>query len=274
MSKGFLVLAQKSEVDYLKQAYALAKSIKASQATVKNISLVTNDAVSEDYREVFDNIIPIPFGDAAKDSEWKVENRWKLYHASPYDETIILDADMLILDDVSLLWDYCSNRDLHFTSKVIDYKGRVITDNVYRKTFTENHLPNLYSGLFYFKKSDFSLEFFKTLEFVVYNWQRVYADITPKSTQKFFSFDVAVSITAKILNVEDAVIDKSSPFKFVHMKPALQGWEPTPGSWLSQTLINFNSNKELYINNFKQIGVFHYVEDDFLTDKILEKLNG
>lgn len=274
MSKGFLVLAQKSEVDYLKQAYALAKSIKASQATVKNISLVTNDAVSEDHREVFDNIIPIPFGDAAKDSEWKVENRWKLYHASPYDETIILDADMLILDDVSLLWDYCSNRDLHFTSKVIDYKGRVITDNVYRKTFTENHLPNLYSGLFYFKKSDFSLEFFKTLEFVVYNWQRIYADITPKSTQKFFSFDVAVSITAKILNVEDAVIDKSSPFKFVHMKPALQGWEPTPGSWLSQTLINFNSNKELYINNFKQIGVFHYVEDDFLTDKILEKLNG
>lgn len=274
MSKGFLVLAQNSDTDYLKQAYALAKSIKKTQTVHNNISLVTNDIVPEQYQNVFDNIIPIPFDDAAKSSEWKVENRWKLYYASPYDETIVLDSDMLFLEDMTSLWKYCSDKELHFTSKVVDHKNRQVVDVVYRKTFVENNLPNLYCGLFYFKKSDFCLEFFKTLEFVVYNWQKMFAEITPKNTQKFFSLDVATSITAKILNIEDLITSKNSPFKFVHMKPAIQGWEPTPGSWLSQTLINFNNDFELYINNFKQQGLFHYVEDDFLTDKILEILNG
>ena len=50
----------------------------------------------------FDQIIPIPFGDAADDSEWKVENRWKIYHASPYDETIVMDTDMLVLQNIDI----------------------------------------------------------------------------------------------------------------------------------------------------------------------------
>jgi hypothetical protein len=38
-------------------------------------------------------------------------------------------------------------------------------------------------------------------------------------------------------------------------------------------VVNFTDSKELYLNNFRQRGVFHYVEDAFLTDKIIEKLN-
>ena len=43
MSKGFLVLAQNSDVDYVRQAYALALSIKATQPTINNISIITNE---------------------------------------------------------------------------------------------------------------------------------------------------------------------------------------------------------------------------------------
>lgn len=273
MTHGFLVLAQNSDVDYVKQAYALALSIKATQPAINNISLVTNDLVPEEYISVFDKIIPIPFGDQAASSNWKVENRWKLYHASPYDKTIALDADVLILENIERVWTFAENRNLFFSSNVRDYKGRVITDRTYRKTFEENSLPDIYSGMYYFKKCDESLEFFKLVEFITYNWQRFFYEIAPKQTQKFFSMDVAFAIAAKILGIDDQLISSNSPFTFTHMKPALQGWDPTPESFLSQSIVNFNSKHELFINNIRQTGVFHYVEDAFLTDDILRKLN-
>ena len=78
VSKGFVILVQNTaEVDYLKQAYALALSIRISQHTVKNVSLVTNDDVPEQYKHAFEHIIPIPWMDYT-DSRYKAENRWKL----------------------------------------------------------------------------------------------------------------------------------------------------------------------------------------------------
>ena len=110
MSKGFIVLAQNnSNTDYIKQAYLLAKSLHNSQALVKNISLVTNDLVPNEYKSAFDQIIEIPFDDQASNSEWKVENRWKLYHATPYEETIVFDADMIVTKDLSDCWKFAKN---------------------------------------------------------------------------------------------------------------------------------------------------------------------
>jgi len=273
MTRGFLVIAQNSSVNYVRQAYALALSIKATQPTVNNISIVTNDIIPDEYVWVFDKVIPIPFGDAAEASEWKIENRWKLYHATPYDETIVLDTDMLVLNDIEFVWKYVNGRDLFFTSQVLDYKHRIIADTTYRKVFLENNLPNLYCGMFYFKKSDTALEFFKMVEFITNNWQRIYYDNAPKQMQKFFSMDVTVAIAAKILGIDEAIVNQNSPFTFVHMKPAIQGWDPIPESCLSQLIVNFNSNKELYLNNFYQTGLFHYVEDEFLTEAIIRTLN-
>jgi hypothetical protein len=272
MSKGFLVLAQNSDVDYVRQAYALALSIKATQPTINNISIVTNDSVSEEYRTAFDQIISIPFNDAASNSTWKVENRWKLYHASPYDETIVFDTDMLVLDNIESAWKFVNDRDVFFTSSVVDYKHRVIDNSTYRKMFAANDLPNLYSGMCYFRKSNTALEFFKLLEFITYNWEKMYYTAAPKNMQQFYSFDVSVAIAAKLLGCDDVIAHKKSPFTFTHMKPALQGWDPVPHSCLSQLLVNFTDAKELYLNNFRQHGVFHYVEDAFLTDNIIEKL--
>ena len=118
MTKGYLILAQNSDVNYIRQAYALALSIKKFQPTFNNVSLVTNDSVPNEYLPAFDNVLEIPFGDHAKDSNWKVENRWKLYHATPYDETIVLDADMLFLENMESLWNYVKDKNLFFTSTV------------------------------------------------------------------------------------------------------------------------------------------------------------
>ena len=75
---NFTMLAQNTEVDYVQQAYLNAMSIKATNNDA-NICLITNDEVPTKYKPLFDHIVEIPWGDHAKDSDWKIENRWKIY---------------------------------------------------------------------------------------------------------------------------------------------------------------------------------------------------
>jgi hypothetical protein len=180
---------------------------------------------------------------------------------------------MLVLDNIEGVWNFVSDRDLFFTSSVVDYKNRVIDNTTYRKMFVANDLPNLYSGMCYFRKSDAALEFFKLLEFITYNWEKMYYTVAPKNMQNFYSLDVSIAIAATLLGIDDTIMHNNSPFTFTHLKPALQGWDPIPESCLSQLLINFTDTHELYLNNFKQRGVLHYVDDKLLTDEIIKKLN-
>ena len=273
VSKGFIVLAQNtSNVDYIKQAYALALSIKCSQTTVSMISLVTNDKVPKKYKSVFDQIIPIPGNDDASESQWKIENRWKLYHASPYDETIILDTDMLMLDDISTWWNYCENFDIRFCSTIKNYKLETIVDTVHRKAFTSNNLSNPYFALHYFKKSSESLSFYKVLEFVCNNWEWAYSKFAPDDYQNWLSMDLASAIAIEMSGMQDQIIDDCSPLNFIHMKTPLQGWPINPVSWQDAVPCVLTSRGNLIVGNIKQPALFHYVEKDFLTDGIINRL--
>lgn len=273
MSKGYIVLAQNTkDVDYVKQAYALALSIKYSQPVVSSISLVTNDKVPKKYRAVFDNIIPIPGNDDAVNKNWKVENRWKLYHASPYTETIILDTDMLLLDDVSSWWNYCENFNMRFCSTIKNYKLETVVDTVHRKAFISNHLSNPYFALHYFKKSEESLAFYKVLEFVCNNWEWCYGKFAPENYQPWLSMDLACAIAIEMAGMQDDVFDSCSPLQFTHMKTPLQDWPITPVSWQDTVPYVLTSRGKLIVGNIKQDALFHYVEKNFLTDSILNKL--
>jgi hypothetical protein len=272
-NKGFLILAQNSEgIDYVQQAYLLALSIARTQSRYKSVSLLTNDPVPEKYKHAFENIIPIPWEDSAEGTVWKVENRWKFIYASPYEETIVLDSDMLFFNDITETWDHLSNYDLFFTSKAYDYKERAITDLKNRRTFIENSLPNIYFALHYFKKTKFAFEFYKTLEMVCRNWKSFYSQITPKATQSWLSMDVSTAITIKILGIEDQVTNPSIDFSFVHMKPNVQQWSPIPYRWTDSADFYMTEDFQLYINQFKQNKIFHYTEHEFLNEQILKIL--
>lgn len=267
-NQGFFVVAQNSlDCDYIKQAYYLAKSIARSQSIVKNISLMTNDTVPAEYVSAFDKIIQIPFEDHALNSEWKVQNRWKAYHATPYEHTILLDADMLVLSDLDNVWKQLQDKNLYFTSQVKNFREDILTDRVYRKTFIENVLPNLYSGFCYFKKSDESLEFWKLVEFITYNWEKFYGEFSPKNYQKFYSLDVTISIAVKILGLDNC-FDSNQICSFTHMKSLIQGWHSVHPDWTKVAQVEIIDAETIYINQFKQSGVLHYIEHSFLEDYI------
>jgi hypothetical protein len=273
VSKGFVVLAQNNKtVDYITQAYALALSIKASQHENNSISLITNDPVPKKYQKIFDQIIPIPFNDDASDTDWKVENRWKIFHATPYDETIVLDVDMLLLEDISGWWTYCSNYDIKFCSRIRNYKLEEVYDTVHRRAFIANNLPNVYFGLHYFKKTQPAYDFYKVLEFVCNNWEWSYDHFAVKEYQKWLSMDLTAAIVVDMMGLTETALDKNSPLEFIHMKVPLLGWSTGTVNWSSTVPVNLTSTGHLEVANIRQHKLFHYVEKDFITKSILKKL--
>jgi hypothetical protein len=271
VSRGFLIYAQNtSDVDYVRQAYALALSIRNTQ-TVTNVSLVTDDELPKKYQDVFDQIIPIPFGDTAAPSLYCAEDRWKLYHASPYHETIVLDTDMLMLEDIGSWWDYCSNHDIKYTSRIRNYKMEIVNDTIHRKTFIANQLTSPYSALHYFKKSQTAYEFYRVLEFVCNNWEWCWDKFAPNKYQNWLSMDLAVAVAIEITGLHEQILDSVGPLEFVHMKTHLQNWRVDSTTWQDFVLSNFTNNT-LSVSNIPQHKIFHYVEKDFLTEDIVNKL--
>lgn len=273
VSKGFLVLAENSNsVNYVRLAYGLALSIKSTQKEINNISLMTNDTVPDEYKLVFDQIIPIPWIDPSKDTRFKAENRWKLYHKSPYEETIVLDVDMIVLEDLTEWWNYCSNYDIKICSKVRNHKLEIVTSDVYRKAFTKNRLTNAYFGLHYFKKSIIAHEFYKLLEFVCNNWQYCYDQFAPEEWQDWLSMDLAAAIAIEMSGLQEQAIDVCCPLEFIHMKTGVQEWDAKFESWRDAVPWWLNKKGDLVVGNIKQSKIFHYVEKDFLTPDMLLRL--
>jgi hypothetical protein len=268
-SKGFCIVAQNNSVtNYVRQAYALASSIHKFNKNQK-ISIITNDAVPQKYQSVFDKIISIPEDDLAEKSEWKIDNRWKVYDASPYDETIVMDADMLVLEDITRYWNYFSTENICFTTDVKTYRNSLVKSRYYRKTFDTNNLLNIYSAFYYFKKGPYTENFFKILKLVMTNWKEFYQNITPHDTQKWASVDVSIAIVCKILGHKN----KTVPTVVTHMKPYCQNWQYVPDKCVKVLDSFIDNDGSITIENFLQTGILHYVDDEFLTEDIINGLS-
>ena len=275
MSKGFLIFSQNANGhDYLKQAYALALSIKVSQPINNAVALMTNDKVPDEYLHAFDYVVEIPWEHTEEDRLFFSDSRWKIFHVTPFDETIVLDSDMLLFKDITMWWDHLSNFDLKFCSRINNFRGIPVVDTFHRKTFIENDLPNVYFALHYFKKSDLALEFYKTLEFVIKNWEWHYTKFAPKNYQSWVSMDLSAAIAVEIMGLQEQVVSSMCPLEFVHMKTPLQDWKPQPNKWTDAVHYSLNSNKEFIVSNIKQSNLFHYIQKDFVTDAMINTLKG
>lgn len=264
--KGFLTIAQNGKEDYVRMAYALALSLKISQLKYNNLSVIVNEGeeIPEKYLSVFDKIIYV---DSVKE-EWKIHNKWQYFWLSPYDETIVLDSDMLFFNDISTLWECLGeHNDIDFTTSIVNYRNEVITSDFYRKVFTLNNLPNLYTAFFFFKKTKEVEQYFQLLEIIFKNWETFYQNLL-KDPPKHLSGDVAYAMAAKIMFNRKW----NSPMSFVHMRGRLQDstivddWN----KYLQSFFVKTNDKISLKVNNFIQLLPFHYIKKDFLSDEVIE----
>jgi hypothetical protein len=266
--KGFVIYAEGT--DYVKQAYLAALSLQASKNEYP-VSLITNTKVSRKYASIFDKIIEIPW---YKPSETGLctDNRWKIYHATPYFETVVLDSDVLVLENLDYFWNFAENYNMYFPTEVFTYRKEKVTSDYYRKAFTENNLPNFYNCLFYFKKGNFTHEFYEWTEMVSNNWELFYGEFCRKHYPKQPSMDITTAIVAKILDCETDISNHANDLpQIVHMKSQIQNWRNSTTRWQDRVGVYLAEDLQLKIGNHRQDTVFHYTEKDFCTDDIIGK---
>ena len=270
MNFGYLIVVSESEKsNYAKLAYALALSIKNTQKPgYDRVALVISDKDRiKEYSSswVFDHII-----------EWSEETHWNgrshMDELSPFDYTVCLDADMLFMRDYSHWVDYfVENCELYIANRAYTYRGNVVTSDYYRKCFTANELPNLYSFYTFFKKdSKLAREFFALQRAIIKNPVEFSNNFLTAYKPKVVGTDEAFALAVKILDVADEVAYPLEFPKVVHMKGMVQDW-PWPAETVSDHVgFYFNPKAQLKIGNYQQHDIVHYVEKDAVT---LETIN-
>jgi hypothetical protein len=272
MKFGYLlVVAEHETVDYLQLAYTLALSIKNTQRPgYDQIALVIDDASkikTLNSSWVFDHVI-----------EWNQETFWDgrswMDQLSPFDATVCLDVDMLFTRDYSHWIDYfLENCELYVPNKSYTYRGEAVTSDEYRKTFTKNSLPNLYSMYTFFKKdSELSKEFFELGRQIIKNPIEFSNVFLTNYKPKVLGTDEAFALSAKILDITNIISYNLDFPKVVHMKPLVQNWPWPAEKWSDHIGIYINKQGKVKIGNYQQHDIVHYVEKDRINLEIVNIL--
>jgi len=252
MTKGFVIMAQNTEkTDYVKCAKALELSIKRVMPDA-NVTIITTDM--------------LPHGDQAPNSDWKLINDWQVYEASPYDETIKLEADMFIPRSIEHWFDIMSVNDVTLCTKIRNYKGEISTIRAYRRFIDDNNLPDVYNAITYFKKSDTAEQFYKIVRDVFENWED-YKTILKCKVDEKATTDWVYAIASHIVGVEKTTIPNFNELSMTHMKQFISG--TTTEDW-TDTLVYECLPDVLRIQTYSQEYPFHYHSKSF-SDKILER---
>ena len=250
--RGYLIPAIDTEsVDYLACAIQLAKSIRQWHPDA-DISVIT---VKQCEDPVFDHVIPLPYGDLGG-----YANDWQVFSASPYRQTIKLEADMIAASPVDHWWNLFETRDLVISTGCRNFYDETSTSRHYRKLFDSNHLPDVYNAVTYWRVSPFAQEFFRTVRKIFEDWEQY------KTLLKFrddvATTDVVYALAAQILGPELCTLPPGFGPSIVHMKKHII---PIQSKNWTQELIWEHTNPGLRINTVTQWGFVHYHVKDWIA---------
>ena len=261
MNKGFVILAQNTKkVDYVQCAEVLGRSIKRTMPN-SHVTLITDEKVKS---KTFDNVVKLPYGDLAPNSDWKLVNDWQVYEASPYEYTIKLEADLFIPTSIDYWWDALSIRDLVISTTIRNFKQEISDIRAYRKFIDDNGLPDCYNAITYFKKSELAEKFFAIVKDVFENW-KYYINILKCNADEPVTTDWAYAIASHILGKENTTLPNFEAMSMVHMKQWINGM-PTE-NW-TDTLVYEILPHTLRVNTVPQQYPFHYQIKNF-SDKLM-----
>ena len=290
MSQGILILAQNNEdkaQDYLFSAWMCAKLIKKYNPDL-NVSILTKDInfVPGDHKDVYDQIIEYPFdsadyktGDISSNS---LVNSYQLYYGTPYEQTLVLDADTLVIGSLTGLFEATRRHDILFPHHTLDFRG--VEHRVNNKLSDKNALPQFATDIWYFtknfnKKKNYRYEgskrfeldtseedsepFFNLLEMYLRNYKEVNAQIEhnpPAGFDRNFLFSLAIDN----LNLIDEINDYGT-LMYTDLTSFDTDWYKNLNYWIFEN--------KLKIENYNVTGIIHYGNNAFTYEELTRLTN-
>jgi hypothetical protein len=207
MSKGaFLIARNNGHIDYVKQAVFLAKRIKKYLNIPVTVATDSVDYLTTTFgTDDFDNIIALEYTaesnqryyfDGAlskKTASFKNNNRANVYELSPYDETLLLDTDYIISNN--LLQSVFNS-----TSDFLIYKSSSdvaqVRDESEFDKISDTSIDFYWATVVFFRKTETNKIFFDLVKHIEQEWnhyRRVY-QITSSLFRNDFAFSIAIHI--------------------------------------------------------------------------------
>lgn len=209
MSKGALLIARNNDtIDYVKQAVFLANRIKKYlDIPVSIITDSVNYLKDEFPEDTFDEIIKIEYKDDInkkayydgslyhKKLNFKNNYRVEAFDLTPYDETLLLDTDFIISNDL-LKNCFSSPNDLMMYKKSEDL-AKIRNEKEFEH-ISDYSIEFYWATVVFFRKTALNKIYFDLIKHIQENWQHYYSVYQLKST--LFRNDFAFSIAAHIMN--------------------------------------------------------------------------
>jgi hypothetical protein len=245
--RGYLVVAvNNKDTDYVACAETLAKSLRYWHPDAK-ICLVTDQ---EYNNNLFDYVRILPH---QSNLDWKVDNDWQIFYTSPFHETVKLEADMLVASPIDHWWTLFRNRSVWISNSIRDHKNCISATRRYRKIFDQNHLPDVYNAITYWRFSREAEQFFNNIKNLFANWNSVQTQLKGGQNE-IPNTDLAYAIACELQGREKFITPGSGP-SMVHMKPAVLG--TSAEDWSNELTWELH-NGCVKINGYAQHGLVHY----------------
>ena len=282
MTQGVLIFAHNNvdrHTDYLFSAWICANTIKNHNPNIA-ISLLTKDKnyVPTEQQDIYDKIIEFPFGTAEKAqiSSNTLINYYQFYYATPYIQTLVLDADTLVLGKLDGLFLATRRHDLLFPHTIKNFKG--IQYSVQNKLIEKNNLPKFETSVWYFnkdfdKKKEYRWEgrkrieldsseedsepFFNLLEIYLRNHKFINEqfDNPPAGFDKDFLFSLAIDN----LNLVNDIVDHDI-LTYTDLSITTHDWYKNLNYWIIKG--------KLKVENYNISGIIHYGENAFNYEEL------
>jgi len=235
--RGYLIPAVDTDTtDYVACAEQLADSIRRWHPAA-NITILTRDQ--------------LPNGD-----QGGFANDWQCFAASPYRQTIKLEADMVIASPVDHWWTMLEHRDLVISTGARDFYDQPAESRFYRKVFDANHLPDVYNAITYWRVSQTAQEFFRLVRDIFENWIK-YRTLL-KFPDEEPTTDLVYAMAAQIMGPELVTMPFVSYPRIVHMKRHMISTHSH--NWTQELVWESNP---LRFNTVAQWGAVHYHQKDW-----------
>jgi len=201
MSKGAIIFAYNSTLNYVAMATIAAKLVKKYLDIP--VTLITNATDVEDG--VFDQIVyndlgeskferVFRFGSGKEKVIWHNQNRSSAYDLSPYDQTLLIDADYLVFDNqLKFLFD--SNLEIACFNHVTDITGSKNLQ-AHAKVGSPG-IPMQWATVMYFTKSTLAEGVFLFMQMIRKNY--MYYSAAYNFDTQLFRNDFALSIALQAM---------------------------------------------------------------------------